>query len=295
MTSRQLEIFIRVAECGRMSAVARDMFVTQSSISQAISDIEREYGVRLFERLSKKLYLTETGAALLEYARHIRALQREAEAFLKESASRRIVRVGGTITVGASVLSPIAVLLREEHPEIQPRFFIANTQILEDKLTAGDLDAAIIEGDIRHPDLISRRILEDELVLICGRTHPFYGKDSVTLAELSDQAFVFRESGSNTREQICRQLEEHAVPYQVVWESYSVDAIRTAVIDGHGISVLSSRLVEKELRNGELWKCAIADFTCKRSFHLTYHKNKFLSDSLKCFMSVAEAFGVSQS
>lgn len=294
MTSRQLEIFIRVAECGRMSTVARDMFVTQSSISQAISDIEHEFGVRLFERLSKKLYLTATGTALLEYARHIRALEKEVEAFLKEAASRLIVHVGGTITVGASVLSPLETRLHEEHPEIQTRFFVANTHILEEKLTAGELDVALIEGDVRHPDLIARRIMEDELVLICGRTHPFFGKETISLSELAGQSFIFRESGSNTRAQICRQLEQNDIPYKIAWESYSVDAIRNAVIDGHGISMLSSRLVDKELRNGELWKCAITDFSLKRGFHLVYHKNKYLSEALSKFIMVAEAFGASQ-
>lgn len=88
MTIRSLEIFVKVAECGKMSEVARNMYITQSSVSQAISEIEKEYGVKLFDRISKKLYLTEAGKKLLGYGRHLLAVNEEMNDCMKHCAKK---------------------------------------------------------------------------------------------------------------------------------------------------------------------------------------------------------------
>ena len=107
MTIRHLRIFIAVAETGKMGLAAKQLYIAQPTVSQVISDMEKSYGVKLFERLSKKLYITPQGDRLVAYARHIVSLFDEMERSMRNSSAQVLLRVGATITVGACVLSPI--------------------------------------------------------------------------------------------------------------------------------------------------------------------------------------------
>lgn len=101
MTIRDFEIFIAVAETGQMGVASRKLYITQPTVSHAIMQIEKEYHVKLFERLSKKLYITETGREFLEYARHITATYHEMEQFLYHASSQQCIHIGASLTVGS--------------------------------------------------------------------------------------------------------------------------------------------------------------------------------------------------
>ena len=103
MTIRSLKIFVEVAESGKISDTARKLYITQASVSQCISEIEKEYNIRLFERLSKKLYLTPSGKQLLEYGRQLLAYNKMVDDFLLQSTRGKILRVGASLSTGASI------------------------------------------------------------------------------------------------------------------------------------------------------------------------------------------------
>ena len=208
MTIRSLEIFVKVAECGKMSEVARNMYITQSSVSQAISEIEKEYGVKLFDRISKKLYLTEAGKKLLGYGRHLLAVNEEMNDCMKHCAKNIRIRVGATVTVGTCVISPIMLELYKVNPLIEPEVFVEDTRLIAKKLLNSELDIAIVEGKIKHPDIVTKSIINDNLVLICSHKHEFYKRDSIEVSELSNQPLIMRELGSGTRAQLEKQLKE---------------------------------------------------------------------------------------
>lgn len=291
MTPRNLEIFVEVAECGRMTEVAKRMFITQSSVSQAISEIEKEYNVLLFERLSKGLYLTEAGKELLKYGQEYLSLRKEIQAFLKSQTKSTSIRVGGTPTVGSSVLSPIVEQLKQKSPGVKVTIEVANTRTLEGKLLKNELDIALIEGRLSHPDLIRKQCLDDRLVLICARDHRFFGRKSVSLADLANEAFILREEGSGTRAQLENQLIERKIPYTISGSCTNVGGIKNAVLYNHGISVLSSRLVQREVMSGILWACQIEDGDFSSHFDLVYHRNKYFSDVISSFVTICNDFG----
>ena len=116
MTNRELEIFIAVAECGKMGAAAQKLYITQSSVSQSISSIEKEFGVRLFERISHNLYLTDVGETLLQYARSLSAVTKDMDAFLRSASGYRRLRVGATVTVGTCVIGSVLNTVKKEIP-----------------------------------------------------------------------------------------------------------------------------------------------------------------------------------
>ncbi|MGL5694691.1 MAG: LysR family transcriptional regulator, partial [Peptostreptococcaceae bacterium] len=153
MSIRHLRIFIMVAECGKMSVAAEKLFITQPSVSQVIKEIEDYYGIRLFERLSKRLHITESGELLLKYAKHIVESFDDMERILKYKGQHVSLRIGATITVGNCILNDIIDKVEKENPQISTKVTINNTDIIENMLLNSELDVAIVEGIISHKDL----------------------------------------------------------------------------------------------------------------------------------------------
>ena len=291
MTTRELEIFSAVAEQGSMSGAARKLRVSQSSVSQAVAEIEREYGVLLFERYAHNLHLTHTGQTLLEYARQTLHLVRETDAFLRGEAHQTELRVGASATVGSCVLCPLLERLRAGTPGLRPRVVVSNSQEIQRLLLQNDLDVGLVEGRTAHPDLVVRQAMEDELVLICGKSHPFFGREQLRPAELEGQTLILREEGSGTRAHREEQLVRRGVTGVPDWVCTSPEAIRAAVIHGFGLSVLSRRQVREDLAAGRLWVCRVEGLELRRSFSLVYHKNKYPSDLFTRFCQTALELG----
>lgn len=293
MTIRSLEIFVKVAECGKMSEVARNMYITQSSVSQAISEIEKEYGVKLFDRISKKLYLTEAGK-LLGYGRHLLAVNEEMNDCMKHCAKNIRIRVGATVTVGTCVISPIMLELYKVNPLIEPEVFVEDTRLIAKKLLNSELDIAIVEGKIKHPDIVTKSIINDNLVLICSHKHEFYKRDSIEVSELSNQPLIMRELGSGTRAQLEKQLKELKIPMNIRWSCYNSEAILRAVVDNFGIAVISELLIEDYLKKHLLWACDIEGINLHRTFDIAYHRSKFFTENISAFFDISVEYGKKQ-
>lgn len=291
MTIRSLEIFVKVAECGKMSEVARNMYITQSSVSQAISEIEKEYGVKLFDRISKKLYLTEAGKKLLGYGRHLLAVNEEMNDCMKHCAKNIRIRVGATVTVGTCVISPIMLELYKVNPLIEPEVFVEDTRLIAKKLLNSELDIAIVEGKIKHPDIVTKSIINDNLVLICSHKHEFYKRDSIKVSELSNQPLIMRELGSGTRAQLEKQLKELKIPMNIRWSCYNSEAILRAVVDNFGIAVISELLIEDYLKKHLLWACDIEGINLHRTFDIAYHRSKFFTENISAFFDISVEYG----
>ena len=199
MSIRHLRIFITVASLQNMSAAAEQLFITQPSVSQAIKELEQYYGVRLFERLSKKLYLTQSGEALLKYATHLIQSFDEMETMMKNKSDVISLRIGASITVGGSLINRILNEFNEQHPKIKTQVMIRNTRKIERLLLSSKLDVALVEGKVSSKDLISKSVYEDQLILVVGKQHPFYGCDKLSIYDLQGQDIIAREEGSGRR------------------------------------------------------------------------------------------------
>lgn len=288
MTIRHLEIFITVADCGKMRLAAEQLFISQPSVSQAIAEIENYYGVKLFERLSKKLYITDSGERLLKYARHIVELFKEMEIDIKNAGENIYLRIGGTVTVGTCLLSPIVTQFESKNPGVSTKVVVNNTTAIEDMLLHSTLDLAIVEGETISEDIIKIPIYQDKLVLVCGESHTFSNKGEITIDELEGQDVIAREQGSRDRNIFEQFLSEQNISVNVKWNSTNTEAIKNAVIAGQGLAILSSLMVKNELQYGKLKIVPIKDTNITRDICLIYHKNKFISEQMKNFLDVCK-------
>lgn len=137
MTVRHLEIFIAVADTGKMSLAAKQLFISQPSVSQAIKEIEEYYNIKLFERLSKKLFITEQGIQLLNHARYLVEGFDKMEQKMYQINEKPVLRVGGTVTVGVRLMSILVTEFEEYYPKVNTKVWIDNITEMEKGLQIG--------------------------------------------------------------------------------------------------------------------------------------------------------------
>ncbi|MEG0803418.1 MAG: LysR family transcriptional regulator [Pygmaiobacter sp.] len=284
MTLRNLEVFLKVVDCGGMRAAAEELYISQPSVSGAVAELEREYDTLLFERLGRKLYITPAGVTLADYARHLLRLADEMEQTLHNACEGEALRIGATITVGTCVLCD----LLEKLPGSAPQVLVNNTETIAQLVQKSVLDIALVEGSVTNPDLIVRPVMEDHLVLICPAAHPFAQRKSVQLAELAGAPMILREEGSGTRKLFEFALEHAGIVVNPVWDCNNTEAILNAVAHGFGLSVLSERLVAPHRRRGKIAVLSISDCDLSRKFSLIYHRDKYIGKRLAKFIELCE-------
>ena len=284
MNIRHLKIFIMVADCGKMSTAAEKLFISQPSVSQAIREIEDYYGIKLFERLSKKLYITKSGEMLLKYARHIVESFDEMEMELKNTGQNICLRVGATVTVGTCILNPIIKKFENNEDNISSKIIINNTNVIESMILKSELDVGIVEGTIKNKDIVKIPIYRDKLVLVSGKYNKFYNSKSIKLQDLQGADMIMREVGSGSRDIFDSLIHRENIEVNEKWSSTNTDSIKNAVIEGQGLGVLSTLMIQEEVKSGKLHMIEIEDVDISRDICVIYHKNKFISDYLKNFI-----------
>lgn len=291
MTIRHLRIFIEVATSGKMSLTANKFFISQPTVSQIIAELESHYGVKLFERLSKKLYITPDGEKLLKYAKQTVLNFDELENAMK-SHNNTILKIGASVTVGTYFLSPILKKFQSSNKNIKTTVQVNNTNQIINKILNSELDIAIVEGEVSNPDLITTPIAKDYLVLVCSKEHRFFGRPSICIEELSLENFILREEGSGTRQLFENFMKSYNIDINISWVCNNSEAIKNAVLNNFGISVISARLIEKELKDNSLYIVPIQNCSkysnclLERNFCLVMHKNKYKSKVLSNFENI---------
>ena len=288
MTFRHLKIFVTVCETGSMTAAASQLFIAQPSISLAISEMEDYYGVKLFDRISRKLYLTENGRRALQYARHIIDLLDEMEQGVRDVDAMGRLKVGTSITIGTYLLPGYIKKLKQQYPALKVEASIANSGTIEQQILDNDIDVGIIEGVAHSPFILSESFAGDRLVFICPAGHEFAGKTLEELSEVRNQDFILREKGSAGREIFDGILAARELNVRPVWQSASNQVILQGVKAGLGISILPYFLVRQDIREGELAEFRIKDLALNRKYSVIYHKNKFLPRSARTLMELCK-------
>lgn len=285
LTIRHYKIFKAVAECHSMSEAAKLLYISQPTVSQTISELEKYYDVKLFERYPKKLYITEPGKRLLTYVNPLIYSFDNVSGLTLSGTDRYPLKIGATYTVSSCILNDILKAAKKKMSSLDFYVSIDNTDKMEQKLLKNEIDFAIVEGVIKNNDVITVPVADDCLVLVCGKSHPFAEREHVALRDLNDQNFILREPGSGTRKIFESEMSSHQISYRVKWECSSFDTVKAAAIAGEGLAVISARLISDELQNGLLSVIYINECIWKRDFFLCYHKNKTLTSELQPFIN----------
>ena len=291
MTIRHLKLFLSVCNCGfNTTKAANELHTTQPAVSLAIRELEQYYGVILFDRIGRRLKITEAGQRFQEYAFRIITLFDDMEKGMRDWDSYGILRVGASITIGSQFLPNYVKAFYSRYPGTEVRAVIAPSDQLEQKILSNELDFALIEGITHIPSFISEEYMEDHLTVICPINSGFRQGQEITVDEFRRQNFLLRERGSGTREVFERVIEQAGIIVTPIWEAVSTTALVNAVINGLGISVLPHRMVVGPLKRGLVSAVSVKGLSFQRKFHIIYHKEKFLTSSAKAFMELCRNY-----
>lgn len=284
MTLRHMKIFLAVYQTQHMTRAAQQLRMTQPAVTRAIQEIESYYGIRLFERINRKLYITEMGNVFYTYAVHIVDSFDQMEKGLRDWDKLGLLRVGASIAIGTDLLPRVLVRFQEKYPNLQVRSTISNGAALQQALLDNELDFALIEGNVTGQELSKRAIAPDRLVLILPSDDPRAKQERLELRDLAEDSFLLRDKGSVGRAFLERVFALHDIPLVPAMESVSTQAIIQAVHLGLGVSFLPERLVEGAVRAGVVATKELSDESFVRENYIVWHKHKFLTASAKALM-----------
>jgi len=256
-------VFKEVAETNNITLSAKNLHMSQPCISLQIQNLENEYGVRFFDRTNKGVTLTKEGEIFYERVLSIldiiSSFKEEMSTLVKDQ--RRLIYLGATLTIGEYILPNIMAYLYKAYPDIDFKVKIANTESLTQDVIDKKLHIGLIEGTAsQHKNLKVENFWDDELVVVISQFHPWAsrskGRNSITLAELSNERLVIREEGSGTRKVMEKVLKDRGLDLNklnVTMELESIQAIKRVVSAGLGITVISSLTVRSK-RDQKLFK-----------------------------------------
>lgn len=264
--------------------------MTQPAVSLAIKELEQYYGIHLFDRIGRRLRITDAGQHFLQYAIHISDLFKDMETGLRDWDSKGILRAGASITIGSQFLPSYVRTFSSLYPGTDVRAIVDQSDRLEKKLLANELDCALNEGASHDSNIVSEAYMKDHLSIICPTDGCWRQGEIINIEEFKKQRFLLREQGSGTREVFDRVTEQMGFSATPVWEAMSTTALVNAFINGLGIAVLPHRMILPALEQGLIITVSIHGFRFMRSFHIIYHKDKFLTASAKAFMELCRNY-----
>ena len=288
-TLRQLKTVVITAEHKKMSTAAKHLYISQPTVSQIISDLEKEYGVTLFERQSKELKITPAGKLLLDSAKKIVAINDALTLNMKHISTIRPLRIGATMSIGSTILPQLIHDFKTRHPDIDPLIKVTNTEHIENMLLHNELDIALVEGIINNPDIISKQSFDDHLCFICGPDHPFYLNDKISIQKLQNCQFILREKGSGTRAIFENIMKDNQIDYQVQWESASTSAIIEAVSHNLGLGFVSIRSAAKYAAEGSIHIFTLNEQKLQRYFFTSTNINHPITSQITDWINFLNA------
>ena len=287
MTLRHMRIFLEVCNnsCNATKAAAAQ-HMTQPAVSLAIKELEQYYGTILFDRIGRRLQLTEAGMRLLEYAKRICASFDDMEQQLRGWDTAGILRVGASITIGSLFLPACVKRFQQRPAKTDIKVLVTSSDQLERRILSNDLDIAFIEGIPHAPVLTARPYMVDRLAVVCAGDYGFSAGETLSVAKFKEQRFLLREHGSGTREVFDRAAGAAGFSADPVWETTSTTALINAAIEGLGIAVLPRRMVAEQLQSRQLVELHVEGMRFDRQFFVIYHRDKYLTAAAKDFIAL---------
>lgn len=281
MTLRHLRVFLAVYQTQNVTRAAERLHMTQPTVTRAVQELERYYGVRLFERINRRLYITQSGRQLYARAVHIVGSFDRMEKELKNWDEFGLLRIGATPTLASVLLPKTLMTFEKKHPKLRVRCSVENGTHLQEALADDRLDFALIEGEVAAEHLHAEPFSEDRLILLLPPDDPRRNAPALTLRELAESPLLLREKGSMGRSFLDRVFAAHDLPLEPLMESISTHAIIQAVHAGLGISFLPQRLIQHSVESGFVATRAVDDEPFVRRNFAVWHEDKFLTRSAR--------------
>jgi DNA-binding transcriptional LysR family regulator len=286
----KVRVFAAVAEQQHYSKAAATLHISQPALSVHVRDLERYFGLPLFERVGRGVRLTDAGHMVHGYAKRLLALTLELEEAVDDvkgvSAGR--LSIGASTTPGAYLLPALLSSFRQRYPAVAVAVEIANTAAIAELIREGELHLGLLGEPLTDPDLELEPYLEDELLLVVPPTHRWADRQ-IGVKNLNEEPLIVREEGSATDDVTRQALAKAGLDIGPGLVLGNTEAVKGAVAGGLGVAFVSACAVVHEISSGRLARCRVRGFAIKRRFQIARRRGRRLSAAEQAFLALARA------
>ncbi|KPK11870.1 MAG: transcriptional regulator [Acidithiobacillales bacterium SG8_45] len=292
LTLRQLKVFESVARNLGYTRAAEELHLTQPAVSMQIKQLEDSVGLPLFEKMGKKIYLTEAGRELYGYSSSISRQLDEVDEIIESLKGLERGRLAISVASTAnSFATRLLAAFSKDHPGVTVSLDVTNRRGLLNQLANNEADLVIMGRPPRELDLATEAFMDNPLVVIAPKGHPLGKERDIPLARLQEETFVVRELGSGTRNAMERFFTEQGIRLTTGMEMTSNEAIKQAVEAGLGLGIVSIHTLELEMETRRICVLDAENFPILRHWYVVHRRGKRLSPAAQAFKDYVLAEG----
>lgn len=288
MKIRHLRIFKAVCEEESVTKAAEKLYISQPAVSNAISELEDFLDVHLFDRISRNIYLNETGKLFLAKVNKVLDLYDDLDQNVKELEEQAKIRIGSSITIANFILPKKIIAFEKIYQNVPLEVTVENAWKIEEKLSNNEIDLGLIEGVIYNEDFRKIPFSSYKMAVVSSPTHPLASGKSISVDQLIQEKLLLREKGSAIRDVFDSALLLHNLKANPEWTSINSQSLIYAVKQNLGLSILPKILIEDEVAKGELYEIQVENFELVNTNHIVFHKDKFQTESFKTFIEIIQ-------
>lgn len=306
MNLKQLEAFVYVAEGGSFSKAARELYLTQPTVSAHISSLEKELNARLFVRNTKEVRLSDEGTQLYEYARQMIDLENKIQQIFLESPKKdkKCISIAASTIPAQYILPGILSRFTRAYPDEQFKMVEADSQKVVEQVSSHAVDIGFTGTVLEKKQCKYVPFYQDELVILMPNTEKYkqikknYAGDrkEISMEWLLEEPIIMREEGSGTRKETEKHLKKAGIDLEqlnIVASMENPEAIKKSVKGGIGITVISKLAAKEEIEAGSVLAFPMPASNSSRNLNLVYNKNFKISPSaMKFIKTVKEMYSI---
>ncbi len=289
ITIHQLDLFLMAAKLKNFSRAADQMSISQPAFSAQIIKLEKILGTPLFERIGRRVDLTDAGVMFMEYSRKSLTALREGKQAIDDMSKKvmGVLRIGASTTIASHILPEYLGKFRTLYPHGKVEMMVGNTNQIEQALLRNEIDMGLVEGPVTNRGIEQYLFMMDELVVVYSKEHHFNNLKEISFDEFRKEPLIIRERGSGTRKVFMDSYSQKSEqPLNIVMELGNTEVIKKSAQANLGIAVLSLSSIKSEIEAGTLRHTYIEGLSFKRKLSLITLKNRYLSNPLKAFISI---------
>ncbi len=296
MNLKQIEAFVQIAHGKSFSKAARELYLTQPTISAHIASLEKELNARLFIRNTKEVSLSEDGKLLYEYAIKMLHVQSEIEEIFRKRENSQIsnIHIAASSLNAKYILPEIMSQFLAEHKDVKFDLTETDSEGVLDLIVNHSVDIGFVGSYFEKSNCRYYPFYSDELIIVTPNEEKYLEfQNSKDLSWIIKEPFIMREKGSGTRKEMEKFLQQCNVDVEklnIVANIENTEIIKSSISKGMGISVLSKLTVEQEICSGQVLAVSFPEIDSKRELSFVYNKNYQLSSTAKQFVKKVKTF-----
>jgi len=284
----QLRVFYQAAKCLNFTVAAKKLYITQPAVTVQVKFFEAYCNLKLFNRRGRRIYLTDEGNTLYEYAKRVFEYEKEIEDAIEDlkELKRGVLRLGTTKTYARYFMPSMIAAFHEKYPHIKIHLDEGSSLDMGHSLLEFKNELVVVAKVEDNPDIFFSPFSREELVLIVGPSHPLAKNKAIDFMEIAEEPVIMKEVGSGTRKLVNGLFAQNNSSPDVLMETSNTEFIKQLVQRGEGVSFLVREAVASELKEKILVTAPIKGKKIFLDVSIACLKNRHLSPPAMAFLDI---------